>query len=190
MPRLVPARSEGVTTMRRRITGYYLWMAICLALLISSCTSDVETVIERKQEELGATATARVKQERESTALSVKDSGSVSIWLQAAQLTEKGRYVSPKEGSAFLLLDVTLTNNGTEDVVVGSRHMRLSDSAGTVYPKTLYGGTKPEPDSAIPPGKNTSGEIAYEVPKAIEHLTWYVRGGDTGEEVAFDLDLQ
>jgi len=186
---LLPALSVGKAKMRRR-TKSSLWIGLCLALLMSSCTDDVADVIEQKQRELAATTTARASQEGQGTGLSVKESGDVAFWLHSVQLTEEGRYVSPSEGMAFLLVDVTLTNNGTEDVVVSSRHMRLADSAGTVYAKTLYGGTKPEPDNAIPPSESTRGEIAYEVPKGIQRLTWYVTGGDRGEEISFDLDLQ
>jgi hypothetical protein len=177
--------------MSRRKLKHCLCVALGLSLLlITGCSNDVGSVIERKQRELAATATARAKQEAEGSAARVKDSGNVAITLHTIQLTEKGRYVSPKEGMAFLLFDVSFANKGTDDVVISSRHMRLADVTGAVFPKTLYGGTKPEPDNTVPPGKNTRGEIAYEVPKGVQRLTWFIKGGDGAQEVSFDINLQ
>lgn len=166
----------------------WLQVLLCLAMLLTivSCTSGVASAIEEKETALAATATARSRAAEDQEART-KTSGELRITLLELQATDEGLYVSPKEGYVFLLLNVALENEGQSEVVVGSRHMRLVGADGTVYPMSLYGGSKAAPASSLGPGEKTQGEIAYEVPKGLQAANWLVRGGDAAPEVALEL---
>jgi hypothetical protein len=151
---------------------------LCLLVMASACDRGVSSVIERKQQELQAKAAA-------AKAGTTKVSGRVAITLHQFEVTEKGLFVVPKEGTVFVVLDVTLENRGQEEITIGSRYMRLADAAGTAYPRSLVGASKPSPDSTLAPGKSSRGQIAYEVPKDARGLRWFVKAGDGAEEVSF-----
>jgi hypothetical protein len=170
-----------------RMADKVLAILACLAIsFATACSSRAETVIEKKQRELAATATA-ARAMGATAARGVQTSGQVDIILHDFHLDEKGYFASPEEGMLFLVLDVTFKNNGVGEVTIGSRHMRMVDAAGNTYRKSLVGGSKASPDSTIGPGESTTGEIVYEVPKHIGDLTWLIKAGDEAEEVCFSL---
>jgi len=151
---------------------------LCVLLVISACDRGVSSVIEKKQQELRAKAAA-------AKAGTTKVSGQIAITLHQFEVTGKGLFVVPKEGTVFVVLDVTLENRGQEEITIGSRYMRLTDGAGTSYPRSLVGASKPSPDSTLPPGKSSRGQIAYEVPKDAQGLKWFIKAGEGAEEVSF-----
>jgi hypothetical protein len=138
----------------------------------------VSSVIERRQQELRAKAAA-------ARAGTTRVSRQVAITLHQFEIAEKGLFVVPKEGTVFVILDVTFENRGQEEITIGSRFMRLTDGAGTSYPRSLVGASKPSPDSTLAPGKSSRGQIAYEVPKGAQGLKWFVNAGEGAEEVSF-----
>jgi hypothetical protein len=158
-------------------TGW-LPAVLCFLVMVSACDRGVSSVIEKKQQELRATAAA-------AKAGTTRVSGQVAIRLHQFEITEKGLFVVPKEGTVFVILDVTFENRGQEEITIGSRYMRLTDAAGTPYPRSLVGASKPSPDSTLAPGKSSRGQIAYEVPKDVKGLKWFIKAGEGVEEVSF-----
>jgi hypothetical protein len=170
-----------------KMRGKAMRIVACLCVVLTTaCSREVASVIEKKQRELAATATT-ARDMHVAGAGGVKTSAEVDIILHDLHVDEKGYFASPEEGMVFLVLDVTFENKGADEVTIGSRHMRMVDAAGNTYRKSLVGGRKPSPDSAISPGESTRGEIVYEVPKDVASLTWFVKAGDGAEEVAFYL---
>ncbi len=155
-----------------------LLAVLSLLVMVSACDRGVSSVIEKKQQELQAKAAA-------AKAGTTRVSGRVAITLHQFEITEKGLFVVPKEGTVFVILDVTFENRGQEEITVGSRYMRLTDAAGTSYPRSLVGASKPSPDSTLAPGKSSRGQIAYEVPKDARGLKWFIKAGEGAEEVSF-----
>jgi len=155
-----------------------LLVVLCLLSMASACDRGVSSVIEKKQQELRAKAAA-------ARAGTTKVSGRVAITLHQFEITGKGLFVVPKEGTLFVILDVTFENRGQEEITIGSRYMRLTDAAGTSYPRSLVGASKPSPDSTLAPGKSSRGQIAYEVPKDAQGLRWFIKAGEGVEEVSF-----
>jgi len=151
---------------------------LCFLVMASACDRGVSSVIEKKQQELRATAAA-------AKAGTTKVSGQVAIRLHQFEIAEKGLFVVPKEGTVFVILDVTFENRGQEEITIGSRYMRLTDAAGASYPRSLVGASKPSPDSTLGPGKSSRGQIAYEVPKGTRGLKWFIKAGQGAEEVSF-----
>jgi hypothetical protein len=158
-----------------RPTGRWL-VLLCLLVMAAACDRGVSSVIEKKQQELRAAA---------AKAGTTKVSGQVAIQLHQFDIAEKAMFVVPKEGTVFVILDVTFENRGQEEITIGSRYMRLTDAAGTSYPRSLVGASKPSPDSTLPPGKSSRGQIAYEVPKGTQGLKWLIKAGQGAEEVSF-----
>jgi len=149
---------------------------LCLLVMATACDRGVSSVIEKKEQELRAAA---------AKAGTTKVSGQVAIQLHQFEISEKGLFVAPKEGTVFVILDVTLENRGQEEITIGSRYMKLTDAAGASYPRSLVGASKPSPDSTLAPGKSSRGQIAYEVPKDAQGLKWFIRAGEGAEEVSF-----
>lgn len=159
---------------------------LCFLVMASACDRGVSSVIEKKQQELRATALA-AKGGAGATPMAgtTSVSGQVAIRLHRFEITEKGLFVVPKEGTVFVILDVTFENRGQEEITIGSRYMRLTDAAGTSYSRSLVGASKPSPDSTLAPGKSSRGQIAYEVPKDAQGLKWFIKAGEGVEEVSF-----
>jgi hypothetical protein len=155
-----------------------LLAVLCLLGIAPACDRGVSSVIEKKQQELRAKAAA-------AKAGTTRISGQVAISLHQFEIAEKGLFVVPKEGTVFVILDVTFENRGQAEITIGSRYMRLADAAGTAYPRSLVGASKPSPDSTLGPGKSSRGQIAYEVPKDARGLKWFIKAGEGGEEVSF-----
>jgi hypothetical protein len=151
---------------------------LCVLAMACACDRGVSSVIEKKEQELRAKAAA-------ARAETTRVSGQVAITLHQFEITETGLFVAPKEGTVFVILDVTFENRGQEEITIGSRYMRLTDAGGTSFPRSLVGASKPSPDSTLAPGKSSRGQIAYEVPKGAQGLKWFVKAGEGAEEVSF-----
>ena len=117
-----------------------------------------------------------------------KVTGPVAVRLNGVQFSDKGNYVSPKEGMIFMALDVSFRNVGQQEVTVGSRAISLKDASGTEYRRNLTAASKPSPDSTLPPGKETRGELTYEVPKDATAFQLAVTVGEGAQPATFEIN--
>ena len=115
-------------------------------------------------------------------------SGPVSVRLNGVQFLEKGTYVSPKDGMVFMAIDVTVKNQGAQEVTVGSRALQLKDSQGNEMRRNLTGATKPSPQSTIAPGGESRGELTYEVPVSVRAFQLVLTGGEGAAPATFEIN--
>jgi uncharacterized protein affecting Mg2+/Co2+ transport len=116
-----------------------------------------------------------------------KVSGGVALRLNGVQFLEKGSYVSPKDGMVFMALDVTVKNQGQQEVTVGSRALQLKDGQGNELRRNMTGATKPSPQSTIAPGAESRGELTFEVPVSMTSFQLVLTGGDGAAPATFDI---
>jgi uncharacterized protein affecting Mg2+/Co2+ transport len=116
-----------------------------------------------------------------------KVSGAVAVRVNGVQFLEKGSYVSPKEGMVFLALDVTVKNQGQQEVTVGSRALSLKDAQGNELRRNMTGATKPSPQSTLAPGAESRGELTFEVPAAMTGFQLVLVGAEGAAPATFDI---
>lgn len=116
-----------------------------------------------------------------------KVSGGVAVRLNGVQFLEKGSYVSPKEGMVFLALDLTVKNQGQQEVTVGSRALALKDAQGNELRRNMTGATKPSPQSTLAPGAESRGEVTFEVPAAMTGFQLVLVGAEGAAPAIFDI---
>ena len=77
------------------------------------------------------------------------------------------QYMKPKEGNVFLLIDVTVENQGKDEAGISSMlSFKLSDKEGRSQELSIEALTEANGklDGSIPPGKKITGELGYQVP--------------------------
>lgn len=153
-------------------------------LVLSGCASGASEALEKRAAAASPTATASPPA---GAGGDEKVSGSVAVRLNGFQFLDSGNYVSPKEGMAFLALDVSLRNQGQQEVTVGSRAITLKDATGAELRRNLTAGTKPSPESTLAPGKETRGELTYDVPREAAAFQWAVTVGEGSQPAVFDI---
>ncbi len=116
-----------------------------------------------------------------------KVSGGVAVRLNAVQFLEKGSYVSPKDGMVFMALDVTVKNQGPQEVTIGSRALQLKDGQGNELRRNMTGATRPSPQSTIAPGAESRGELTFEVPTSLTSFQLVLTGSEGAAPATFDI---
>ena len=111
----------------------------------------------------------------------------MAVRVNGVQFLDKGSYVSPKEGMVFLALDVTVKNQGQQEVTVGSRALSLKDAQGNEMRRNMTGATKPSPQSTLAPGAESRGEVTYEVPAAMTAFQLVLVGGEGAAPATFEI---
>jgi len=76
-------------------------------------------------------------------------------------------YMKPKDGNTFLMIEITIENQGNADATISSMmSFRLTDKDGRSQDLSMeaLSGAKGKLDGSIPPGRKMTGEVGYEVP--------------------------
>ena len=178
-------RPYGRTGQRGRTALAPLLLALALVALTAGCGPSAADVLDKRG--AAAAPTLSPAAAAQASAGDEKVSGPVAVRLNGVQFSDRGNYVSPREGMVFLALDVTIRNAGQQEVTVGSRAITLKDATGTEYRRNLTAASKPSPDSTLPPGKETRGELTYEVPRDATAFQLAVTGGETAQPVSFEI---
>jgi len=116
-----------------------------------------------------------------------KVSGGVAVRLNSVQFLERGSYVSPKDGMVFMALDLTIKNQGGQEVTVGSRALALRDGQGNEMRRNMTGATKPSPQSTLAPGAESRGELTFEVPMSMSSFQLVLVGSEGAPPATFDI---
>ena len=77
------------------------------------------------------------------------------------------QYMKPKEGNMFLLIDVTVENQGKDEAGISSMlSFKLSDKEGRSQELSLEALTEARGklDGSIPPGRKITGELGFQIP--------------------------
>ena len=178
-------RPYGRTGQPGRTALAPLLLALALVALTASCGPSAADVLDKRG--AAAAPSPSPAAAAQASAGDEKVSGPVAVRLNGVQFSDRGNYVSPREGMVFLALDVTIRNAGQQEVTVGSRAITLKDATGTEYRRNLTAASKPSPHSTLPPGKETRGELTYEVPRDATAFQLAVTGGETAQPVSFEI---
>ena len=105
--------------------------------------------------------------------------------MNSAKTSHGDDVSSPKTGTIYLVIDVTVINiSGSNQLMASGYYFRLTDSTGQPYDEqfTNFGGP---PEGTIIPNGKLRGQLIYEVPTSEHAFTLQVLGGNsTGSAVA------
>lgn len=113
------------------------------------------------------------------TPFTVGEQISVGYWnvsVNSAKTSHGDTLFSPKSGTLYLVIDVTVINiSSSNQLMASGYYFRLTDSTGQPYNEqfTDFGG--PPEGNIIPNGK-LRGQLIYEVPKSEHTFTLQVQG--------------
>jgi hypothetical protein len=161
-------------------------LLLVVALGLAGCSSGAADVLD-KRAAASPTAAPAGASAGSAAAGNQKVSGNVAVTLNGFQFLERGTYIQPKEGMAFLAVDLTVRNQGQEEVTVGSRALTLKDAGGAEYRRNLTGGSKPSPASTLAAGQSSSGEISFEVPVTATAFQLVLTGGEGAPPAVWEI---
>ncbi len=107
---------------------------------------------------------------------------SVGYWnvsVNSAKTSHGDEAFSPKSGTIYLVIDVTVINTSTSNQLMASGYyFRLTDSTGQPYDEqfTNFGGP---PEGTIIPNGKLRGQLIYEVPTSEHAFTLQALGDNT-----------
>lgn len=91
--------------------------------------------------------------------------GDLTIVVNAVRTDQGNEFIKPDEGNIYYIIDVTIENNGEEEVAISSLAMfKLYDSEGYNYSITVGPDTKGQLDGNLGSGRKMRGELVYEIP--------------------------
>lgn len=91
--------------------------------------------------------------------------------VNSVRVSNGSEYVKPKNGNTFLLIDITVENQGSEDAPVSSiMSFKLVDKDGRSQEFSISAlmEAKGKMDGTITPGRKVTGELGYEILKAAQ----------------------
>lgn len=118
--------------------------------------------------------------------------GALEIVVNGISTSGGKDYFKPSEGNEFLLVDVSIKNNGTETESVSSMLMfNIRDAKGFSYSLSMGAASigKGSLDGEIMAGKTLRGELGYEVTKDTEGLELFVSPSVFGSSDLFVVSL-
>jgi hypothetical protein len=116
--------------------------------------------------------------------------GTLDLLINAFSRSPGDSYNQPESGNEFVLVNVTITNRGSETAFVSSIiQMALRDSTGVSYDvdiaASLIGSGLPEGEVA--PGATLSGDVGFQVPLGANGLIFIFSDSMSGEAVEIAL---
>ncbi len=116
------------------------------------------------------------------TPFTVGQQVTVGYWnvsVNSAKTSHGDDVSSPKSGTIYLVIDVTVINiSGSNQLMASAYYFRLTDSTGQPYDEqfTDFGGP---PEGTIIPNGKLRGQLIYEVPTLEHAFTLQVLGGNS-----------
>lgn len=109
--------------------------------------------------------------------------GGVDITVNSAETTDVDGLSSAPDEEVFLILDVTVANNSSDEIALSSLiSFSLRGSDAYEYSVAIFVDTRGSLDTSVAPGDQLRGQIAYDVP-SLDYYDFSVRPdlfGDTG----------
>lgn len=116
--------------------------------------------------------------------------GNIEFIINGTRVLTKTESDKPAEGKVFYIIDATINNTGAEDYICDTiGQMAIIDSKGYTSYVTILFDIKPPLSSLIKPGRKTSGEVAFSVPKDASGLELsFIYDTEENKEAIFKLD--
>lgn len=175
-----------------------LTAALCGLLLTAACSNDKEmepaadnppAVVEQDKgtepaepdsepeeqteapEEDSKEVTAKVPSDEPASIGEALDYHGMIVTVNSVRESKGDDYLKPQEGNVLKVLDITVVNQGDEELVVSSAlSFSLSDASGQTYMPSVTSDIKQSLDGKLAPGEKLQGEIPYEVSKEAKDL--------------------
>ena len=181
---------EGMKVHSQGSGAKDLMLLLAVALLVlplAGCGPSAADVLEKRSAAASPTAAPAAAPAPVGGGGDEKVSGPVAVRLNGVQFSDRSNYVSPKEGMVFLALDVTLRTQRQQEVTAGSRATPRKAATGAEYRRNRTAASKRPPESTLPPGKETRGELTYEVPKDATAFQLAVTVGEGTQPASFEI---
>jgi uncharacterized protein DUF4352 len=184
-------QSRPRTGSRRRRSFLALIVAAPVFLLILACgESSVNTGSNVGSSGGAATAssTKPASPQHFKVGDNVKVGDTYQVTVNSVKTHAGDEFTKPKDGSTFLIVDVTVKNLSSKEQSLSSvLQFNLKDSTGQKYDETFLGDNKPI-DGKVEPGGLLRGQFTYEVPTA-QHAFTYSFEADpfTGGQTIWDV---
>ncbi len=118
--------------------------------------------------------------------------GDLDFSVNGMRTSDGSSFSKPDEGNQFLIVEVTINNNGGESENISSMMMfKLVDNEGISYNQSIMADTKGSVDGELGAGRKMRGEIAYEVPKNISKFELEITPNLMEDElIVFDIPVE
>lgn len=94
--------------------------------------------------------------------------GDLDFTVNGVRVSSGSSFTKPEEGYQFVIVDITITNNGSESEAISSMMMfKIVNNEGISYDQSIMADTEGSLDGELGAGRKMKGEIAYEVPTNI-----------------------
>lgn len=158
---------------RKGILLVILLMVFALAIAGCGETTTPERVDENNNAEANDPDDDN-NQEEEASGFGVGDKvkmGDLEFVVNSARWDEGDEYTSPDAGTMWIVVDVTIENQGSESEAISSLMMfELYDMDGYSQEMAYFVSTKGSLDGELGAGRKMSGELAFEVEE--DHTEW------------------
>ena len=116
--------------------------------------------------------------------------GDLRYKVNSVRISEGGsnQFMQPEEGNVFLLIDMTVENQGSEEATVSSMmSFKLVDKDGRSQDFSISALAEAEGkmDATLAPGRKVTGELGYEVVKGPQTFELEITSGPVNGEMGF-----
>ena len=116
--------------------------------------------------------------------------GDLQYKINSVRISEgdSNQFMQPEEGNVFLLIDMTVENQGSEEAIVSSMLLfKLVDKDGRSQDFSISALAEAEGkmDATLAPGRKVTGELGYEVAKGPQAFELEITSGLVNGEMGF-----
>ncbi len=138
------------------------------------------------------TQTGQTTQPQTATTYKVGDqiqSGDYVVSVNAVRKSSGSGFVKPKEGSAYVIPNVTIQNNSKDKTTISSLlQMYVKDDEGNKYDPALTSDATGKVDGELLAGEKVKGDVGFEIPTTAKGLKFYYTAAWlTGQSITIDL---
>jgi hypothetical protein len=136
--------------------------------------------------------TATTSQTQAATTYKVGDqiqSGEYIVSVNSVRKSSGSGYVKPKEGSVYIIPNVTIQNNSKDKTTISSLlQMYIKDGEGNKYNPALTSDATGKVDGELLAGEKVKGDVGFEIPTTAKDLKFYYNAAWlTGQSITIDL---
>lgn len=176
-----PPMMQPIPAAPKKRRGLWIALGIIAALVVFACigvstlalqSSNTGTVVQTSQSSSSNNTSSSSQDQHFKVGQVVKVGDTWNVTVNSAKTSKGQDFSTPKSGTIYLLIDVSLKNISASEQNVSSILMfTLRDSTGQEYTESITTFTKP-PDGKVESGAPLRGTLAYEVPTGQHQFTF------------------